>query len=140
MATRTQITTTVQAFTCCDPSGRHIVTILPPTAQVCTAPAVPLSPADPLGSQLFAPASSTRDLLDGAKGGRECGPLPLCRWNLADFAREKYAPLLLQTQTKVGGLGLPPPAHVGPHPPGERCKVGGLEADAGRAGELGDWG
>ncbi|CAM4713375.1 protein patched homolog 1-like isoform X4 [Lepidochelys kempii] len=100
VATSTQITTTVQAFTCCDPSGRHIVTILPPTAQVCTAPAMPLSPADPLGSQLFAPASSTRDLLDGAKGGRECGPLPLCRWNLADFAREKYAPLLLQTQTK----------------------------------------
>ncbi|XP_065265305.1 protein patched homolog 2 [Emys orbicularis] len=100
VATSTQITTTVQAFTRCDPSGRHVVTILPPTAQVCTAP---LAPADPLGSQLFAPASSTRDLLaqlDGAKGGRECVPLPLCRWNLADFAREKYAPLLLQTQTK----------------------------------------
>uniref|UniRef100_A0A8C3H7Y4 Patched 2 n=1 Tax=Chrysemys picta bellii TaxID=8478 RepID=A0A8C3H7Y4_CHRPI len=100
VATSTQITTTVQAFTRCDPSGRHVVTILPPTAQVCTAP---LAPADPLGSQLFAPASSTRDLLaqlDGTKGGRECVPLPLCRWNLADFAREKYAPLLLQTQTK----------------------------------------
>uniref|UniRef100_A0A452HTI4 SSD domain-containing protein n=1 Tax=Gopherus agassizii TaxID=38772 RepID=A0A452HTI4_9SAUR len=100
VATSTQITTTVQAFARCDPSGRHVVTILPPTAQVCTAP---LAPADPLGSQLFAPASSTRDLLaqlDGAKGGRECVPLPLCRWNLANFAREKYAPLLLQTQTK----------------------------------------
>uniref|UniRef100_A0A8C4WDZ0 Patched 2 n=1 Tax=Gopherus evgoodei TaxID=1825980 RepID=A0A8C4WDZ0_9SAUR len=95
-----KITTTMQAFARCDPSGRHVVTILPPTAQVCTAP---LAPADPLGSQLFAPASSTRDLLaqlDGAKGGRECVPLPLCRWNLANFAREKYAPLLLQTQTK----------------------------------------
>uniref|UniRef100_A0A8C8S6Z9 SSD domain-containing protein n=1 Tax=Pelusios castaneus TaxID=367368 RepID=A0A8C8S6Z9_9SAUR len=86
-----------RAFARCDPAGRHVVTILPPTAQVCAAPS-----ADPLGSQLFAPASSTRDLLaqlDGAKG-RECVPLPLCRWNLADFAREKYAPLLLQTQTK----------------------------------------
>lgn len=96
-ATSTQITTTVQAFARCDPAGRHVVTILPPTAQVCTVP------ADPLGSQLFAPASSTRDLLaqlDGPKGARECAPLPLCRWNLADFAREKYAPLLLQTQTK----------------------------------------
>ncbi|XP_074858497.1 protein patched homolog 2 [Carettochelys insculpta] len=96
-AASTQITTTVQAFARCDPSGRHVVTILPPTAQVCTVP------ADPLGSQLFAPASSTRDLLgqlDGAKGSRECVPLPLCRWNLADFAREKYAPLLLQTQSK----------------------------------------
>uniref|UniRef100_A0A8C8RZ40 SSD domain-containing protein n=1 Tax=Pelusios castaneus TaxID=367368 RepID=A0A8C8RZ40_9SAUR len=96
-ATGTHITATVQAFARCDPAGRHVVTILPPTAQVCAAPS-----ADPLGSQLFAPASSTRDLLaqlDGAKG-RECVPLPLCRWNLADFAREKYAPLLLQTQTK----------------------------------------
>ncbi|XP_067423864.1 protein patched homolog 2 [Emydura macquarii macquarii] len=96
-APSTQITATVQAFTRCDSTGRHFVTVLPPAAQVCTAP-----PADPLGSQLFAPASSTRDLLaqlDG-KGGRECVPLPLCHWNLADFAREKYAPLLLQTQTK----------------------------------------
>ncbi|CAM5136584.1 unnamed protein product [Eretmochelys imbricata] len=38
-----------------DPSGRHIVTILPPTAQVCTAPAVPLSPADPLGLPALRP-------------------------------------------------------------------------------------
>lgn len=104
VATSTQITTTVQAFTQCDPSGHHIVTVLPPTSQVCTSPAVLLPPADPLGSQVFTPSSSTRDLLaqlDEAKGGRECVPLPLCRWSLSDFAREKYAPLLLQTQTKV---------------------------------------
>uniref|UniRef100_A0A8B9NC45 Patched 2 n=1 Tax=Accipiter nisus TaxID=211598 RepID=A0A8B9NC45_9AVES len=98
------ITTTVQAFTRCDPSGHHVVTVLPPTSQVCTSPAVLLPPTDPLGSQVFAPSSSTRDLLaqlDEAKGGRECVPLPFCRWSLADFAREKYAPLLLRTRTKA---------------------------------------
>ncbi|XP_030914572.1 protein patched homolog 2 [Geospiza fortis] len=104
MATSTQITTTVQAFTRCDPSGHHIVTVLPPTSQVCTSPAILLPHSDPLGSQVFAPSSSTRDLLsqlDETKGGRECVPLPFCRWSLADFAREKYAPLLLRTRTKV---------------------------------------
>ncbi|KFZ60629.1 Protein patched 1, partial [Antrostomus carolinensis] len=104
MATSTQITTTVQAFTRCDPSGHHVVTVLPPTSQVCTSPTVLLPPTDPLGSQVFAPSSSTRDLLaqlDEAKGGRECVPLPFCRWSLADFAREKYAPLLLRTRTKA---------------------------------------
>ncbi|NWZ56138.1 PTC1 protein, partial [Haliaeetus albicilla] len=104
VATSTQITTTVQAFTRCDPSGHHVVTVLPPTSQVCTSPAVLLPPTDPLGSQVFAPSSSTRDLLaqlDEAKGGRECVPLPFCRWSLADFAREKYAPLLLRTRTKA---------------------------------------
>lgn len=104
MATSTQITTTVQAFTRCDSSGHHIVTVLPPTSQVCTSPAVLLPHTDPLGSQVFTPSSSTRDLLsqlDEAKGGRECVPLPFCRWSLADFAREKYAPLLLRTRTKV---------------------------------------
>ncbi|NXE36799.1 PTC1 protein, partial [Ptilorrhoa leucosticta] len=104
VATSTQITTTVQAFTRCDPSGHHIVTVLPPTSQVCTSPAVLLPHTDPLGSQVFAPSSSTRDLLsqlDEAKGRRECVPLPFCRWSLADFAREKYAPLLLRTRTKA---------------------------------------
>lgn len=104
MATSTQITTTVQAFTQCDPSGHHVVTVLPPTSQVCTSPAVLLPPTDPLGSQVFAPSSSTRDLLaqlDEAKSGQKCVPLPFCRWSLADFAREKYAPLLLRTRTKV---------------------------------------
>uniref|UniRef100_A0A8C3K872 Patched 2 n=1 Tax=Calidris pygmaea TaxID=425635 RepID=A0A8C3K872_9CHAR len=98
------ITTTVQAFTRCDPSGHHVVTVLPPTSQVCTSPTVLLPPTDPLGSQVFTPSSSTRDLLaqlDEAKGGRECVPLPFCRWSLADFAREKYAPLLLRTRTKA---------------------------------------
>uniref|UniRef100_A0A8B9ISI2 Patched 2 n=1 Tax=Amazona collaria TaxID=241587 RepID=A0A8B9ISI2_9PSIT len=98
------ITTTVQAFTRCDPSGHHVVTVLPPTSQVCTSPAVLLPPTDPMGSQVFAPSSSTRDLLaqmDEAKSGRECVPLPFCRWSLADFAREKYAPLLLRTRTKA---------------------------------------
>uniref|UniRef100_A0A672UVU7 Patched 2 n=1 Tax=Strigops habroptila TaxID=2489341 RepID=A0A672UVU7_STRHB len=98
------ITTTVQAFTRCDPSGHHVVTVLPPTSQVCTSPAVLLPPTDPMGSQVFAPSSSTRDLLaqmDEAKSGRECVPLPFCRWSLADFAREKYAPLLLRTRSKV---------------------------------------
>uniref|UniRef100_A0A672UXA8 Patched 2 n=1 Tax=Strigops habroptila TaxID=2489341 RepID=A0A672UXA8_STRHB len=104
VATSTQITTTVQAFTRCDPSGHHVVTVLPPTSQVCTSPAVLLPPTDPMGSQVFAPSSSTRDLLaqmDEAKSGRECVPLPFCRWSLADFAREKYAPLLLRTRSKV---------------------------------------
>ncbi|KFU96339.1 Protein patched 1, partial [Chaetura pelagica] len=104
VTTSTQITTTVQAFTRCDPSGHHVVTVLPPTSQVCTSPTVLLPPTDPLGSQVFTPSSSTRDLLaqmDEAKGGRECVPLPFCRWSLADFAREKYAPLLLRTRTKA---------------------------------------
>ncbi|XP_010183511.1 PREDICTED: LOW QUALITY PROTEIN: protein patched homolog 2, partial [Mesitornis unicolor] len=102
--TSPQTTPPVQAFTRCAPSGHHVVTVLPPTSQVCTSPAVLLPPADPLGSQVFAPSSSTRDLLaqlDEAKGGRECVPLPFCRWSLADFAREKYAPLLLRTRTKA---------------------------------------
>ncbi|EMP34073.1 Protein patched like protein 2 [Chelonia mydas] len=81
-------------------SGLGLCSLLGISFNAATTQPLPRPPAAPLGSQLFAPASSTRDLLDGAKGGRECGPLPLCRWNLADFAREKYAPLLLQTQTK----------------------------------------
>lgn len=100
----THITTTVQAFTQCDSSGRHVVTILPPTQHVFTTPST-LLPANPLGSQIFTPANSTRDLLaqlDESKGAQECVPLPFCRWNLSSFARDKYAPLLLQSQTKVG--------------------------------------
>ncbi|XP_064415511.1 protein patched homolog 1 [Latimeria chalumnae] len=106
ITTSTQITTTVQAFTQCDPSGQHIVTILPPTSQISTAsPSIIVPPVvDPLGSQVFTPSSSTRDLLaqvDEVKGGRECVPLPFFKWNLSDFARDKYAPLLLKMQTKV---------------------------------------
>ncbi|MEE6495256.1 hypothetical protein FKM82_001993 [Ascaphus truei] len=103
ITTSTQITTTVQAFTQCDPSGHHIVTILPPTSQISTSPSVIVPTMDPLGSQVFTPSSSTRDLLaqlDESKGGRECVPLPFLKWSLSDFAREKYAPLLLKAETK----------------------------------------
>ncbi|MBN3302338.1 PTC1 protein, partial [Amia calva] len=106
ITTSTQITTTVQAFTQCDASGQHIVTILPPTSQISTSPPSVLVPPnpDPYGSQLFTPSSSTRDLLaqvDESKEGRKCVPLPFFRWNLSDFARDKYAPLLLKPETKV---------------------------------------
>ena len=115
ITTSTRITTTVQAFTQCDAAGQHIVTILPPTSQISTSPpSVVLSPSSPpppspgadvYGSQLFAPtSSSTRDLLaqmEESKEARECVPLPFFRWNLATFAREKYAPLLLKPQSKV---------------------------------------
>ncbi|KAJ8270856.1 hypothetical protein GJAV_G00120050 [Gymnothorax javanicus] len=121
ITTSTQITTTVQAFTQCDAAGQHIVTILPPTSQISTsapsvvvpppastAPSSPSSP-DPYGSQIFGPSSSTRDLLaqvEETKEGRECVPLPFFRWNLSDFAREKYAPLLLKPETKAVVLVL----------------------------------
>ncbi|MGH0145805.1 UNVERIFIED_CONTAM: hypothetical protein FKN15_006278 [Acipenser sinensis] len=36
-----------------------------------------------------------------SKGRRECVPLPFFRWNLSDFARDKYAPLLLKPESKV---------------------------------------
>ncbi|XP_017327719.2 protein patched homolog 1 isoform X1 [Ictalurus punctatus] len=111
ITTSTHITTTVQAFTQCDAAGQHIVTILPPTSQISTSPpSVVLSPpdprpaADPYGSQLFMPSSSTRDLLAQAEEprlGRECVPLPFLQWNLPRFAREKYAPLLLKPETKT---------------------------------------
>ncbi|KAM8838669.1 protein patched homolog 1 [Synchiropus picturatus] len=133
ITTSTQITTTVQAFTQCDAAGQHIVTILPPTSQISTSPpsfivcptsqpqAVPPTPTtsvpDPYGSQLFTPtSSSTRDLLaqvEDSKSGKKCVPLPFLHWNLSDFAREKYAPLLLKPQSKaivvvlfLGLLGL----------------------------------
>ncbi|XP_068095618.1 protein patched homolog 2 isoform X1 [Hyperolius riggenbachi] len=103
ITTSTQITTTVQAFTQCDSSGHHIVTILPPTSQISTSPSVIVPTMDPLGSQLFNSSSSTRDLLaqlDDTKKGRECVPLPFLKWSLSEFAREKYAPLLLKPETK----------------------------------------
>ncbi|XP_071374664.1 protein patched homolog 1-like [Centroberyx affinis] len=134
ITTSTQITTTVQAFTQCDAAGQHIVTILPPTSQISTSPpsiilcptsqtqAITPSPTttsvpDPYGSQLFTPtSSSTRDLLaqvEDSKPGKKCIPLPFLRWNLASFAREKYAPLLLKPKSKaivvvlfLGLLGL----------------------------------
>uniref|UniRef100_A0A7M4G2E7 Patched 2 n=1 Tax=Crocodylus porosus TaxID=8502 RepID=A0A7M4G2E7_CROPO len=83
----------VQALARCDTAGQRVVTVLPPT-----------------------PASSTRDLLaqlDEASGAPTCLPLPACRWDLAHFARRKYAPLLLRAHSKgvvallfVGLLGL----------------------------------
>ncbi|KAL4656131.1 hypothetical protein GN956_G6352 [Arapaima gigas] len=113
ITTSTQITTTVQAFTQCDAAGQHIVTILPPTSQISTSPpAVVVASAtaptsttqEAYDSQLFTPSSSTRDLLsqvDESKEGRECVPLPFFRWSLADFARDKYAPLLLKPEAKA---------------------------------------
>uniref|UniRef100_A0A5F8HCG1 Patched 2 n=1 Tax=Monodelphis domestica TaxID=13616 RepID=A0A5F8HCG1_MONDO len=92
------LTTTVQAFARCDTAGQHVVTILPPTTHLA-----PL-PTEPLGSQLFGPVGSTRDLLGQVAGpgrGQVCRPLPCARWNLSRFARCQYAPLLLQPRTKV---------------------------------------
>ncbi|XP_069367953.1 protein patched homolog 1 [Paralichthys olivaceus] len=134
ITTSTQITTTVQAFTQCDAAGQHIVTILPPTSQISTSPpsiilcptsqasAITPSPTttsvpDPYGSQLFNPtSSSTRDLLaqvKDSKSGKKCVPLPFLHWNLSSFAKEKYAPLLLNPKSKaivvvlfLGLLGL----------------------------------
>uniref|UniRef100_A0A8C2IKT2 Patched 2 n=1 Tax=Cyprinus carpio TaxID=7962 RepID=A0A8C2IKT2_CYPCA len=111
ITTSTHITTTVQAFTQCDAAGQHIVTILPPTSQISTSPPsmvlstpTPTPTTDPYSSQLFTTSSSTRDLLaqvEEPKEGRECVPLPFFRWNLSNFAREKYAPLLLKPETKT---------------------------------------
>ncbi|XP_066454111.1 protein patched homolog 2 isoform X1 [Eleutherodactylus coqui] len=103
ITTSTQITTTVQAFTQCDSSGHHVVTILPPTSQISTSPSVIVPTVDPLGSQVFSPSSSTRDLLsqvNETKGRRECVPLPFLKWSLSEFAHEKYAPLLLKPEMK----------------------------------------
>ncbi|KAI4891086.1 hypothetical protein NFI96_017764, partial [Prochilodus magdalenae] len=107
ITTSTHITTTVQAFTQCDAAGQHIVTILPPTSQISTSPGPPppsSSSTDQYGSRLFTPSSSTRDLLSQTEEnnpGRECVPLPFLRWDLARFARDKYAPLLLKPETKT---------------------------------------
>uniref|UniRef100_A0A4W3IA38 Patched 2 n=1 Tax=Callorhinchus milii TaxID=7868 RepID=A0A4W3IA38_CALMI len=105
----TQITTTVQAFTQCDPTGQHIVTILPPTSRISTTPSIIVTSVDSAGLQGLDATSSTRDLLaqvNETKAGRECVQMPFVKWNLADFARDKYAPLLLKTQTKVVVLVL----------------------------------
>ncbi|XP_072918995.1 protein patched homolog 1 [Hemitrygon akajei] len=100
----TQITTTVQAFTQCDPTGQHIVTIISPTSQISSTPSVIVPPAEHIGSQGMDPTSSTRDLLaqvDEAKVCRNCVQIPFVKWNLTDFARDKYAPLLLRTESKI---------------------------------------
>ena len=92
------LTATVQAFAHCEASSQHVVTILPPRAHL-----VP-PPSDPLGSELFSPGGSTRDLLGQEEGTRQkatCNSLPCARWNLAHFARYHFAPLLLQSHSKV---------------------------------------
>ncbi|XP_063512730.1 protein patched homolog 2 isoform X7 [Pongo pygmaeus] len=92
------LTATVQAFTHCEASSQHVVTILPPQAHL-----VP-PPSDPLGSELFSPGGSTRDLLGQEGETRQkaaCKSLPCARWNLAHFARYQFAPLLLQSHAKA---------------------------------------
>nr|XP_012289907.1 protein patched homolog 2 isoform X4 [Aotus nancymaae] len=92
------LTATVQAFTHCEASNQHVVTILPPQAHL-----VP-PPSDQLGSELFSPGGSTRDLLGQEEEPRQkaaCRSLPCARWNLTHFARYQFAPLLLQSQAKA---------------------------------------
>nr|XP_045228181.1 protein patched homolog 2 isoform X6 [Macaca fascicularis] len=92
------LTATVQAFTHCEASSQHVVTILPPQAHL-----VP-PPSDPLGSEVFSPGGSTRDLLGQEEETRQkaaCKSLPCARWNLAHFARYQFAPLLLQSHAKA---------------------------------------
>ncbi|XP_040087208.1 protein patched homolog 2 isoform X3 [Oryx dammah] len=108
------LTATVQAFAHCEASSQHVVTILPPQAHL-----VP-PPSDPLGSELFSPGGSTRDLLGREEGTGQkavCRSLPCARWSLAHFARSQFAPLLLQPHTKrFSSLKavLPPPATQAP--------------------------
>ncbi|XP_027824950.1 protein patched homolog 2 isoform X5 [Ovis aries] len=108
------LTATVQAFAHCEASSQHVVTILPPQAHL-----VP-PPSDPLGSELFSPGGSTRDLLGQEEGTGQkaaCKSLPCARWSLAHFARSQFAPLLLQSHTKrFSSLKavLPPPATQAP--------------------------
>ncbi|XP_073864709.1 protein patched homolog 2 isoform X24 [Macaca fascicularis] len=97
------LTATVQAFTHCEASSQHVVTILPPQAHL-----VP-PPSDPLGSEVFSPGGSTRDLLGQEEETRQkaaCKSLPCARWNLAHFARYQFAPLLLQSHAKESRLPL----------------------------------
>ncbi|XP_037854602.2 protein patched homolog 2 isoform X2 [Chlorocebus sabaeus] len=92
------LTATVQAFTHCEASSQHVVTILPPQAHL-----VP-PPSDPLGSEVFSPGGSTRDLLGQEEETRQkaaCKSLPCACWNLAHFARYQFAPLLLQSHAKA---------------------------------------
>ncbi|XP_052573474.1 protein patched homolog 2 isoform X2 [Peromyscus californicus insignis] len=92
------LTATVQAFTHCEASSQHVVTILPPQTHLMSPP------SDPLGSELYSPGGSTRDLLGQEEGTRPkaaCKSLLCAHWTLAHFARYRLAPLLLQTQAKV---------------------------------------
>ncbi|XP_020952427.1 protein patched homolog 2 isoform X8 [Sus scrofa] len=109
-----RLTATVQAFAHCEASSQHVVTILPPQTHL-----VP-PPSDPLGSELFSPGGSTRDLLGQEEGTRQkaaCKSLSCAHWNLAHFARSQFAPLLLQPHAKrFSSLKavLPPPATQAP--------------------------
>ncbi|XP_004599000.2 protein patched homolog 2 isoform X1 [Ochotona princeps] len=97
------LTTTVQAFTHCESSSQHVVAILPPQAHVVTPP------SDPLGSELFGPGGSTRDLLGQDEDARQkptYKSLPCTRWSLAHFARYQFAPILLQPRVKAAVLVL----------------------------------
>ncbi|XP_014445371.1 protein patched homolog 2 [Tupaia chinensis] len=99
----THLTATVQAFTHCEASTQHVVTILPPQTHL-VAPA-----SDPPGSELFSPGGSTRDLLGQEESTRQktaCKSPPCAHWNLAHFARYQFAPLLLQSHIKVMVLVL----------------------------------
>ncbi|XP_057639788.1 protein patched homolog 2 isoform X1 [Chionomys nivalis] len=91
------LTATVQAFTHCEASSQHVVTILPPQTHLISPP------SDPLGSELYSTGGSTRDLLgqEGARPKAACRPLLCAHWTLAHFARYQFAPLLLQTQAKA---------------------------------------
>ncbi|XP_013377074.1 PREDICTED: protein patched homolog 2 isoform X3 [Chinchilla lanigera] len=92
------LTTTVQAFTHCEASSQHVVTVLPPQAHL-----VPPASA-PLASELFSPRGSTRDLLDQEECSRQKASFeapPCACWNLAHFARYQFAPLLLQSHAKA---------------------------------------
>ncbi|XP_060061994.1 protein patched homolog 2 isoform X3 [Erinaceus europaeus] len=94
----TRLTATVQAFAHCEASSQHVVTILPPQTHLVSPP------SDPLGSELFIPGGSTRDLLGQEEGTRQkiAHRSPPCAcWNLARFARYQFAPLLLQSHTKL---------------------------------------
>ncbi|XP_060061993.1 protein patched homolog 2 isoform X2 [Erinaceus europaeus] len=94
----TRLTATVQAFAHCEASSQHVVTILPPQTHLVSPP------SDPLGSELFIPGGSTRDLLGQEEGTRQkiAHRSPPCAcWNLARFARYQFAPLLLQSHTKA---------------------------------------
>uniref|UniRef100_A0A8C4KZB5 Patched 2 n=1 Tax=Equus asinus asinus TaxID=83772 RepID=A0A8C4KZB5_EQUAS len=86
------------SFAHCETNSQHVVTILPPQAHL-----VP-PPSDPLGSELFSPGGSTRDLLGQEEGTRQkaaCKSLPCARWNLAHFARYHFAPFCHLPQAMV---------------------------------------
>uniref|UniRef100_A0AAX7UM56 SSD domain-containing protein n=1 Tax=Astatotilapia calliptera TaxID=8154 RepID=A0AAX7UM56_ASTCA len=80
------------------------------TITTTASPSPTTSVPDPYGSQLFTPtSSSTRDLLaqvEDSRSGKKCVPLPFLHWNLSNFAREKYAPLLLKPKSKAAVVVL----------------------------------